>query len=159
MAQLSTIIMQYIDASMVGSLGADAAASVGLMNSSLWMFRGVCSMITMGFSVQVAHRLGAREVSSAREVLRQGIVACAVAGYADGPFGACAGAMVAAMARRRRGNMPWGDHLLRRLRVGPSHTDSQLPRRRYAASCAGNMKVPGILSVAMCVLDVVFNSS
>ena len=48
MAQLSTIIMQYIDASMVGRLGADAAASVGLMNSSLWMFWGVCSMIKIG---------------------------------------------------------------------------------------------------------------
>lgn len=54
-AQLSTIMMQYIDASMVGHLGADASASVGLMNSSLWMFWGVCSTITMGFSVQVAH--------------------------------------------------------------------------------------------------------
>ena len=48
-AQLSTIMMQYIDASMVGHLGADASASVGLMNSSLWMFWGVCSTITMGF--------------------------------------------------------------------------------------------------------------
>ena len=51
MAQLSTILMQYIDASMVGRLGADQSASVGLMNSSLWMFWGVCSTITMGFSV------------------------------------------------------------------------------------------------------------
>ncbi|MDE6134686.1 MAG: MATE family efflux transporter, partial [Muribaculaceae bacterium] len=33
LAQLSTILMQYIDASMVGRLGADASASVGLMNS------------------------------------------------------------------------------------------------------------------------------
>lgn len=39
-AQLSTILMQYIDAAMVGSLGADASASVGLMNSSLWMAWG-----------------------------------------------------------------------------------------------------------------------
>ena len=34
-AQLSTILMQYIDASMVGRLGASESASVGLMNSSL----------------------------------------------------------------------------------------------------------------------------
>ncbi|MDE6527001.1 MAG: MATE family efflux transporter, partial [Muribaculaceae bacterium] len=79
-AQLSTILMQYIDASMVGRLGADASASVGLMNSSLWMFWGVCSMLTMGFSVQVAHHLGAKDQSGARAVLRQGIVACAIAG-------------------------------------------------------------------------------
>ncbi len=35
LAQLSSIMMQYIDASMVGRLGADQSASVGLMSSSL----------------------------------------------------------------------------------------------------------------------------
>ncbi len=87
MAQLSTILMQYIDASMVGRLGADQSASVGLMNSSLWMFWGVCSMLTMGFSVQVAHRLGAKDTDGARAVLRQGIVACLIAGTVISLFG------------------------------------------------------------------------
>ena len=31
-AQLSSILMQYIDASMVGSLGANASASIGLVS-------------------------------------------------------------------------------------------------------------------------------
>ena len=31
MAQISSIAMQYIDASMIGSLGANAAASIGLV--------------------------------------------------------------------------------------------------------------------------------
>ena len=35
MAQLSTILMQYIDASMVGRLGAEQSASVGIMNMFL----------------------------------------------------------------------------------------------------------------------------
>ena len=54
LAQLSSIIMQYIDASMVGRLGLDGAASVGLMSSSLWLFWGICSAVTTGFSEQVA---------------------------------------------------------------------------------------------------------
>ena len=33
MAQVSSIAMQYIDASMVGSLGANAAASIGLVST------------------------------------------------------------------------------------------------------------------------------
>ena len=70
MAQLSTILMQYIDASMVGRLGAEQSASVGIMNSSIWLFTGLCSMATMGFSVQVAHRLGGRDHSGAREIGR-----------------------------------------------------------------------------------------
>ena len=80
LAQLSSIMMQYIDASMVGRLGADQSASVGLMSSSLWLFWGVCSMITMGFSVQVAHEIGATRYDNARSVLRQGISSCLIAG-------------------------------------------------------------------------------
>ena len=34
LAEISSIIMQYIDAAMVGSLGADASAAIGLITSS-----------------------------------------------------------------------------------------------------------------------------
>ena len=78
LAQLSSILMQYIDASMVGRLGADGSASVGLMSSSLWLFWGLCSAVTTGFSVQVAHRLGGKSPSEARAVLRQGITSCLI---------------------------------------------------------------------------------
>lgn len=33
LAQLSTTVMQYIDAAMVGSLGAGASASIGLVSA------------------------------------------------------------------------------------------------------------------------------
>ena len=76
MAQLSSIMMQYIDAAMVGRLGADDSAAVGLVSTSLWLFRGICSAVTVGFSVQVAHRIGASDHDGARRILRQSIVAC-----------------------------------------------------------------------------------
>ena len=59
MAQLSSIAMQYIDASMVGSLGANASASIGLVSTTTWLFWGLCAAAATGFSVQVAHRIGA----------------------------------------------------------------------------------------------------
>ena len=37
LAQVSSVIMQYIDASMVGSLGANASAAVGLVASTTWL--------------------------------------------------------------------------------------------------------------------------
>ena len=40
LAQFSSIAMQYIDASMVGSLGAEASASIGLVSTSTWLFSG-----------------------------------------------------------------------------------------------------------------------
>lgn len=156
MAQLSTILMQYIDASMVGRLGADQSASVGLMNSSLWLFWGLCSMATMGFSVQVAHRLGAREETQARSVLRQGIVASLV-------FGTVMAAIGLVIA-------PWlpywlggGDDIASGASVYFAVFIAALPvlTMNYLAGgmlrCAGNMKVPGLLNVGMCAMDVVLN--
>ena len=48
-AQLSTIVMEYIDASMVGSLGAEASASIGIVSTTTWLFWGIGSAIVAGF--------------------------------------------------------------------------------------------------------------
>ena len=37
LAQLSTVLMQYIDASMVGNLGAQQSASIGLVSTTTWL--------------------------------------------------------------------------------------------------------------------------
>ena len=42
-AQLSSIIMQYIDAAMVGRIGAEASASIGLVSTTTWLFWGLCT--------------------------------------------------------------------------------------------------------------------
>ena len=74
MAQLSTIVMQYIDAAMVGSLGANASASIGLMMAPIWLFTGIIITSVAGFSVQTAHLLGAKDEVNARRVVRQSYV-------------------------------------------------------------------------------------
>lgn len=155
-AQLSTILMQYIDAAMVGQLGEIGSASVGLMNSSLWMFWGICSMVTMGFSVQVAHRLGAKDFNGARDVLRQGIATC----FGIGTVIALIGVAIAYPLPRWLGGSP---EITRGASIYFLTFVAALPvlTMNYLAGgmlrCAGNMKVPGLLNVAMCVLDVVFN--
>ena len=74
MAQITSIIMQYIDASMVGQLGAVKSASIGLVSTSTWLFGGLCMAAATGFSVQVAQLIGAGKDSEARSVLRQAII-------------------------------------------------------------------------------------
>ncbi len=156
MAQLSSILMQYIDASMVGRLGADCSASVGLMSSSLWFFWGICSMVTMGFSVQVAHRLGAKEQSQARSVVRQGITSCLLFAV----FASVAGLLLAPKLPEWLG----GEDVLRHdasLYFSVFIAALPLLTMNYLGGgmlrCAGNMKVPSLLNVLMCVLDIVFN--
>ena len=65
LTQITTIAMQYIDSAMVGALGADASAAIGLVASSTWLFGGVTTAVSAGFSVQVAHRIGAGADASA----------------------------------------------------------------------------------------------
>lgn len=156
LAQLSSIAMQYIDTSMVGRLGADDSASIGLVSTSLWLFWGICSAMTSGYSVQVAHKVGAKDEEGARRVFRQGIsasiifsVVVALIGIAISPF------------------LPYW--LGGKSQIAPAATlyffvfVAALPllTLNYLAGgmlrCVGNMKIPSLLSGLMCVLDCLLN--
>lgn len=156
MAQLSSIMMQYIDAAMVGRLGADDSASVGLVSTSLWLCWGVCSMVTMGFSVQVAHSVGAGDFEKARSILRQSIVACLL-------FSLCVTAVASAVAFPLPHWLGGDEAVCPKASLYFLVFVLALPLLTYnylggaMLRCAGNMKVPGALNVMMCVLDVMFN--
>ena len=75
LAQSASVLMQYIDAGMVGRLGANPSASIGLIITSTWIMSGFTAGACSGFSVQVAHLCGASDFKNARVVLRQGLSA------------------------------------------------------------------------------------
>ena len=87
MTQISFILVQYIDASMVGHLGAAASAAVGLMSTSTWLLGGLCECMVSGFSVLVAHRIGANRNSDAKDILRQSFTVCLSWGILLSVFG------------------------------------------------------------------------
>lgn len=156
MAQLSSMMMQYIDAAMVGHLGADPSASVGLVSTSLWLFWGICSAVTMGFSVQVAHSIGASDHARGRRILRQSIVACFLFSLAV----AIVGAVIAWPLPHWLGGKESickdaSIYFLVFVLALPLFTMNYLGGGMLR--CSGNMKVPGGLNVLMCVLDVIFN--
>ena len=74
LAQVTSVMMFYIDASMVGSLGAEASASIGLVEPATWLFGSLVAAAGMGFSVQVAHFIGANDFDKARAVMRHGYI-------------------------------------------------------------------------------------
>lgn len=156
LAQLSSIMMQYIDASMVGHLGADDSAAVGLVSTSLWLFWGICSAVTVGFSVQVAHSIGAGDYSRARDILRQSITACLIFAV----IFAGVGAAIAYPLPRWLGGTATvcpkaSVYFLVFVMALPMLTMNYLGGAMLR--CVGNMKVAGGLNVMMCLLDVVFN--
>lgn len=156
MSQLSTILMQYIDAAMVGRLGATASASVGLMNSSLWLFTGVLSMAVLGFTVQVAQRLGASDVRGARQVVRESLLSAVIMGTV---MSVIALAIGKALPRwlGGHGEVAAGasDYFMIISAALPIYTMNYLSGGMLR--CAGNMKIPSLFNVLMCLLDVVFN--
>lgn len=156
LAQLSSILMQYIDASMVGRLGADDSAAIGLVSTSLWLFWGICSAVTVGFTVQVAHKIGAKDNSGARDILRQSLVACLLFSFFTAAVGLCIS-----------GYLPhWlggTEVICRPASVYFSIFVGALPLLtiNYLAGgmlrCVGNMKIPSMLNILMCFMDCIFN--
>ena len=157
LAQLSSIAMQYIDASMVGRLGKEASASIGLVASSTWLFNGLCHALMVGFSVMVAQRIGAGDQRDARNLTKQALLSAL--GF---------GLLLAAIGGGASGPLP---HLLRAdaalcpdasayfLIFALSLPFVQLNRLSAGLlQASGNMRTPSILLVLMCGLDVLFNA-
>ena len=156
LAQLSQILMFFIDAAMVGSLGARQSAAIGLVETTTWLFGGLTAAVSMGFSVQVAHAIGANDMQRARRVLRQALVcACTTSALLM---------MIAIAISQPLPQWLGGQQELHReasqycLIFGFAIPFFQLQSLSSSMlKCSGNMKTPSVLNVMMCVMDVVFN--
>lgn len=156
LAQISSIIMQYIDASMVGHLGSEESAAIGLVSSSTWLMGGLCSAAGIGFTVQIAHKIGADKRAEARNIVKVGLIATLL-------FSAVVMLAGAAISRALPELLGGGEEL---------HSGASAYFLVYALfipafqinstaggmlQCSGNMKIPSMLNILMCFFDVVFN--
>ena len=156
LAQLSATVMFFIDAAMVGHLGAKASAAIGIVETTGWLLGGLSSAANMGFSVQVAHAIGANDFVRARQVLRQSLV-CGIIWALS----------ITTIAISISSPLPYW--------LGGSAEiahDATLYFAIFSAfgiffqmeglagsmlKCSGNMKIPSALNILMCLMDVVFN--
>lgn len=156
LAQISTVLMFFIDASMVGHLGAEASASIGLIESTTWLVGSLLSAAATGFSVQVAHFIGANDFVKARQVFRHALI-CGLAFsvflsligvgiHSHLPYWLGGGADIASASS--------GYFLIYSL-VLPFvylyHTSEMMLKS------AGNMHTPSVMAVLVCICDVLFN--
>lgn len=156
MAQLVHIMMQYIDAAMVGSLGAQASASIGLVSTTIWLFGSLCSAASVGFYVQVAHKIGAGDFGGARQVLRESFLSCILFSF-----------LLCGIGVGISNHLPhWlggGDDICGDASTYFMYFSLCLPFSMLNSlcsgmlRCSGNIHTPSILNVLMCLLDVLFN--
>ena len=59
---------------MVGHIGAEATASIGIVSSSTWLLHGILVGLYTALSIQIAQYLGADRQEDARGVLRQAML-------------------------------------------------------------------------------------
>ena len=156
LAQISATVMFFIDASMVGHLGAKASAAIGLVETTGWLMGGLGAAANMGFSVQVAHAIGANDFERARRVLRQSLVCCLLWSLS-----------ITSIALMVSGRLPFWlggsaeiahDASLYFSIIGMAGIFFQMSGLAGSMlKCSGNMKIPSMLNICMCVMDVVFN--
>ena len=156
LAQISATVMFFIDASMVGHLGAKASAAIGLVESTGWLMGGLASAANMGFSVQVAHFIGANDFAAARRVLRQSLVCCiiwalmiSIIGISISPF-----------LPYWLGGAPeiaWDASLYFAIFAICGIFFQMEGLAGSMLKCSGNMKIPSVLNIGMCLMDVMFN--
>ena len=156
LAQISTVMMFFIDASMVGHLGAEASASIGLVESTTWLIGSLLGAVATGFSVQVAHFIGANDFFKARQVFRHGLICgllfalfvtlVGVAIHAHLPLWLGGGEDIASNASKY-----FLIYCLTLPFVYLYHTSEMMLKS------AGNMHTPSVMAVLICICDVVFN--
>ena len=148
--------MFFIDASMVGHLGAKASAAIGLVETTGWLMGGLASAANMGFSVQVAHFIGANDFEAARRVLRQSMVCCFI-------WALMTSLISVIIAPFLPYWMGGSEEIARDASIyfaifGLAGIFFQAEGLAGSMlKCSGNMKIPSMLNIGMCVMDVLFN--
>lgn len=156
LAQLTSIMMQYIDTAMVGNLGAGASAAIGVVSTSTWLLNGLCSAVSTGFSVQAAQKIGAGQEKEARLILKHALM-----------FALCFSGILMTAGILISNPLPiWlgaGTDIRQNASVYFLIYSCSLPAFQLQSlagsmlQCSGNMRTPAILDAAMCGLDVIFN--
>lgn len=156
LANITSILMEYIDASMVGHMGAKAGAAIGLVASTTWLFGAVSSSFVAGFSIQVAHAFGAKEYEKARGLLWQSFFVVFGIAFVVASLGVI-------LAPRIPIWLGGGEEILADaiwyFRIFAIALPISVLRRLGSSmlQCSGNMKVPGILNSLACFLDIILN--
>lgn len=156
LAQVTSILMQYIDAAMVGGLGARASASIGVVSTSTWLLGSMCTSLSAGFSVQTAHQIGAENEERARKVMKNGLMAAVIFSL----ILMLCGTSVSSRLPEWLGaeEAIWRDASGYFFVYACSLPAVQLNSiAGYMLQCSGDMRTPGLLNALMCGEDVVFN--
>ena len=82
--QMLQTLVQYIDAAMVGQIGADATATVGMSTSVTWLVNGPLFAMGIGFMAFISREMGAEEYEEVKKASVQSILVTVAVGFGVG---------------------------------------------------------------------------
>lgn len=156
LAQLSSIAMSYIDASMVGHLGQLEGAAIGIVSSSTWLIWGLSYSCAVGFTVQTAHLIGAKKNDEARSLMK-------LAFCVNSIFTVVFTSVILGISPFVPRWLGAGDLIYRDAFLYFFIFALSLPIIQFNSlatgmlQCSGNMRFPSIVQILMGVLNVAFN--
>lgn len=80
MEQILTTAVSYVDTAMVGHIGPDASAAVGVSMTINWLINGTVSALGIGFLAYIARAVGAKRHDLARRASAQAVLAVLLSG-------------------------------------------------------------------------------
>lgn len=154
--QLLGTMVSYVDTAMVGLVSPAATAAVGINAACIWLCNSFLSGVGVGYSVQVANAVGARDEERARTVMRQGLIATVFSGLLVLVLFQLLAGYIPRWLGAEPEVLPYAVSYLRFYALG-------LPFAAAVAvfsailRCLGDTKRPLIFNTAANLLNIVFN--
>lgn len=154
--QLLNTLVSYVDAAMVGVLGAVGSAAVSVNGPPLWLIGGLQAGIGVGYSVQISNAVGAGDRERVRQVIRQAFLAVLVCGLVACGLYEALGGFIPRWLGAKPEVLP---HAVNYLRIFSASLpfDAMLIVFSATLRCMGNTKTPLFFNTAANLLNLILN--
>ncbi len=154
--QVLGTMVSYVDAAMVGVLGAAASAAVSVNSPPIWLLNGTLVGVGVGYSVQVSNAVGANDPQRVQKIIRQAFLAALVCGaLACGLYEALGGYIPLWLGAKPE-VLPHAIHYIR-IYCAAMPFNALLLIFSAVLRCMGNTKTPLLFNTAANLANMVMN--
>lgn len=149
-------LISAIDMIMVGSIGADAIAAVGITNQPKFIILAIIFSLNVGVTVVVSRRKGENEKEAANKCLRQALKICFVVSLVLSVLGSIYAYDVLMIAGANHEYVDLAVSYFRAIMVGNFFSSISLTINAAQKGC-GNTKISMRTNITANVINLIFN--
>ncbi|WP_251447431.1 MATE family efflux transporter [Vermiculatibacterium agrestimuris] len=154
--QVLGTMVSYVDAAMVGVLGAVGSAAVSVNGPPIWLLNGILAGVGVGYSVQVSNAVGANAPQRVRKVIRQAFLAALICGLAACGLYEVLGGYLPRWLGAKPEVLPHAVHYIR-IYCAAMPFNALLIVFAAVLRCMGNTKTPLLFNTAANLANMVLN--